>query len=80
MASDTPQDAPLRDHRPHLCNADDFMRIVNVPQELYANFRDMPGVVTHADSEWEWLVVGINVRDDFVPLLLDLAKVFCPPW
>jgi hypothetical protein len=51
LADNMPQDAPLRDHRALLCNADDFMRMVSVPQEQYANYRDMPGVITHADGE-----------------------------
>jgi hypothetical protein len=42
--------APLRDHRPLLCNADDYARMCAVPKEKGANFRDMPGVVTHPDK------------------------------
>jgi hypothetical protein len=38
--------AQLRDHRPLLCNADDYGRMCAVPKEKGANFRDMPGVVT----------------------------------
>ena len=49
-AKEVPPGAPLRDHRPLLCNADDYLRMVAVPQEQYANFRDMPGVVTHANG------------------------------
>ncbi|WIA20554.1 hypothetical protein OEZ85_004945 [Tetradesmus obliquus] len=39
--------APLRDHRPLMCNEDDYRRMCAVPKEKGANFRDMPGVVTH---------------------------------
>ncbi|KIY93940.1 DNA (cytosine-5)-methyltransferase CMT3 [Monoraphidium neglectum] len=40
----------LRDHRPLLCNADDFLRMVAVPRERGANFRSVDGVVTHPDG------------------------------
>lgn len=42
---------PLRDHRPLLCNVDDYLRMVHVPKEKGANFRDMPGVITNRDGE-----------------------------
>ena len=41
--------APLRDHRAHVCNADDFLRMRGVQGEGSC-FRDMPGVVTHKDG------------------------------
>eukprot|EP00877_Chromochloris_zofingiensis_P009059 jgi/Chrzof1/4406/Cz14g11270.t1 len=41
---------PLRDHRPLLCNVDDYLRMVHVPKEKGANFRDMPGVITNRDG------------------------------
>jgi DNA (cytosine-5)-methyltransferase 1 len=43
--------APLRDHRALMCNADDYGRMCAVPKQEGANFRDMPGVITHADRE-----------------------------
>lgn len=46
--------AHLRDHRPLLCNADDYGRMCAVPKQKGANFRNMPGVVTHTDSEFSW--------------------------
>lgn len=42
--------APLRDHRPLLCNADDYSRMCAVPKAKGANYRDMPGVVTHPNK------------------------------
>lgn len=42
---------PLRDHRPMLCNADDYLRMVAVPREKGANFRSIDGVVTHPNGE-----------------------------
>jgi hypothetical protein len=41
---------PLRDHRPLLCNADDYLRMVAVPREKGANFRSIGGVATHPDG------------------------------
>ncbi len=41
---------PLRDHRPLLCNADDYLRMVAVPRQKGANFRSVSGVVTHPDG------------------------------
>ncbi|KAI8463386.1 MAG: hypothetical protein J3K34DRAFT_495628 [Monoraphidium minutum] len=41
---------PLRDHRPLLCNADDWLRMVAVPRERGANYRSISGVVTHPDG------------------------------
>jgi hypothetical protein len=49
-AEAVPGDAPLRDHRPLQNNMDDYSRMCAVPREYLANFRDMPGVVTHADG------------------------------
>jgi len=40
----------LRDHRPYMCNADDFLRVLAVQREGGC-FRDMPGVITHQDGE-----------------------------
>lgn len=50
-ARGVPLDAPLRDQRPLMCNVDDYLRMCAVPKEKGANFRDMPGVITHNDSE-----------------------------
>ncbi|KAF8062783.1 CMT3 [Scenedesmus sp. PABB004] len=49
-ARDVPAGAPLRDHRPLACNADDYSRMCAVDRSKGANFRDMPGVVTHGDG------------------------------
>jgi hypothetical protein len=45
---------PLRDHRPLLCNADDYLRMVAVPRAKGANFRSISGVVTHPDGARGW--------------------------
>lgn len=42
---------PLRDHRSLCCHLDDHLRICAIPRRKGASFRDMQGVVTHADSE-----------------------------
>lgn len=47
------KDGLLRDHRPLQCNADDYLRMVNVPSHKHACFRQMAGVVTNEDSEWK---------------------------
>lgn len=44
------QKGHLRDHRPLMCNADDYIRMCNVPKTELANFRAMPGVVTNRDG------------------------------
>ena len=35
----------IRDHRPRMCNSDDYYRITQVPKGPGKNFRDMPGVI-----------------------------------
>ena len=42
---------PLRDHRALCCNVDDYARMVGVPCIKGANFRAMPGVITHANGK-----------------------------
>ena len=42
---------PLRDHRALCCNVDDYARMVGVPCIKGANFRTMPGVITHANGK-----------------------------
>lgn len=56
-------DGPLRDHRPLQCNADDYLRMVAVPSHKHACFRQMPGVVTNEDSEWEGWPDSMCVRE-----------------
>lgn len=41
----------LRDHRPHTCNIDDWLRMVSLPKQPGVCFRDLQGVVTNPDSE-----------------------------
>ena len=41
---------PLRDHRCLCLNLDDYLRCCHVPSKKDANFRDMPGVLTHKDG------------------------------
>eukprot|EP00967_Tisochrysis_lutea_P024616 scaffold28308_cov19-Tisochrysis_lutea.AAC.1 len=54
-------DGPLRDHRPLQCNADDYLRMVGVPSEKNACFRQMAGVVTNEDSECgEWVSAWVD--------------------
>ena len=46
---------PLRDQRPHQCNLDDLLRMEALPQgdTLGVCYRDLPGVVTNTDREFE---------------------------
>eukprot|EP00878_Enallax_costatus_P028003 GHUV01030198.1.p1 GENE.GHUV01030198.1~~GHUV01030198.1.p1 ORF type:complete len:354 (+),score=92.19 GHUV01030198.1:1220-2281(+) len=52
LAAKMAANARLRDHRTLLCNADDFGRMCAVPRLKGANFRNMPGAVTHTDSKY----------------------------
>jgi hypothetical protein len=49
-AKEVPADAPLRDHRPHICNADDYFRMASLPEGKASNYRNWPGVVTWEDG------------------------------
>ena len=51
---------PLRDHRALCCNVDDYARMVGVPCKKVANFRAMPGVITHANGK---SCEGLTLRD-----------------
>ncbi|KAK9823255.1 hypothetical protein WJX72_001381 [[Myrmecia] bisecta] len=51
QAADDPTTLPLRDHRSLCLNLDDQIRCERIPRESNANFRQLPGVITHANGK-----------------------------
>ncbi len=75
---------PLRDHRSLCLNFDDHLRCCSVPSKKDANFREMPGVITHGDGAWPFCVSSISLLlharthpSSRRSLAIELAK---PPW
>jgi hypothetical protein len=61
---------PLRDHRPLCLNFDDYLRCCSVPKRKDANFRDLPGVITHADGGCA-LSFGTQNPTNFIVVVID---------
>lgn len=63
---------PVRDQRPLCLNLDDHTRVCSIPKAKRANFRQLPGVVTHPDGE-RHSKCSVMVQIQLPRLLLPIA-------